>query len=846
MEFDFLKRLFASIKLKGDFESVEIVNFKDPDIGKLYGHYKSLENKENVIFLPSSFVHPLLHPIEFELNQKVKIKDFIEILVSNGYEKVEQVYKAMQFSQKGDVFLIYSNIADNIYKIEFFDDIIEKISRVDHVSLRHIQDLQNIVILNINPEERDFQPEMLGDFSRTSSNLIIYSKAYSPSSDINQKPLLALGELPLFHKNEKVFQQFISKYTDFDIFYSGHFWEILPEGFKSFGNKELQKLSLNINLEKGFICEERKILLLTDREALSTLNLAKAKSKHSSKFTKLFENEISIGDYVVHEAHGIGIYRGIETKIVLGEVRDYVIIEYLNNDKLLIPLDQLARISKYISSENAPPKITKLGTAEWDTIKRRLKKSVEDIAKELLEIYAKKSMQKGIEFEADHKEQIEFENEFKYQLTEDQIKTLNEVKDDMESSKPMDRLVIGDVGFGKTEIALRAAFKAIQSGKQVLVLAPTTVLVTQLYNVFANRLLKHKVHIARVSRFDGVQKNKENIEKANTGKVDILVGTHRLLSKDVDLPNVGLLIIDEEQRFGVKQKEKIRKLRTNIDVLSMSATPIPRTLQMALTGIKDISIIATPPPGRLPVHNEVIFREEIADKIMDEVRRKGQVFVVHNKIEDLHTFISEIKNRLPESIKIAYGHGQMSGDKLEEIMFEFQERKFDVLIATTIIENGLDIPTVNTIIIDDAHTFGLSQLYQLRGRVGRAEVQAYCYLVLPKTREFINLHKNLTKELRNLSKILEEHNIKDEWVTPEALARIEAILENQELGAGFKIASRDLEIRGSGNILGSEQSGQINAVGYEMYVRLLEQEIERIRKVGRELPVASSAVKGIF
>lgn len=827
MEFAFLERIFQGISLGTDQAPFELLPFYDIDIARLYAKFRALSLKANTVLLPSNYISPVFSPLNFNIQDKISVETFLKVLINNGYEKVEQVYQSMQLSQKGDVITIYSNLNDFVYRVEFFGETIERISRIDNVSFRLTASVQNLVLLNIAPQEQDFQPEIFGEYEKTSAKFLIQGKNHTEKLYLDE---ITFKSLPLFHKNEKVFDQFLEKYNNYDVFYSGHFWEIIPNGFKKTRVGETKRINLHLGLEKGFAIPEKKIILLTDREILSTLNLAKAKSKLSSKFAKLFENEINIGDYVVHEAHGIGVYNGIETKIVLGEVQDYVILEYQNSDKLLIPLSQLSRISKYVTTEGNVPRITRLGTAEWESIKRRLKKSVEDIAGELLEIYAKKNMERGIAFEQDKDEQFTFENEFRYPLTDDQSKTLNEVKDDMESSKPMDRLIIGDVGFGKTEIAIRAAFKAVQSGKQVLVLAPTTVLVSQLYNVFTTRLQKYSIRVARVSRFDGTEKNKQNIEKANSGSIDILVGTHRLLSNDVELKNLGLLIIDEEQRFGVKQKEKLRKLRANIDVLSMSATPIPRTLQMALTGIKDISIIATPPSGRLPVHNEIIFEDEITEKILEEVSRGGQVFVVHNKIETLEIFVQKIREKLPETIKIAVGHGQMSGEKLEKIMLEFEEKTYQVLIATTIIENGIDIPNVNTIIIDNAHQFGLSQLYQLRGRVGRSQTQGYCYLILPKTKEFIRLHKNPNKELKRLHRLLEENKIEDHWVTPDAVSRIEAILENQELGAGFKIASRDLEIRGSGNILGSEQSGQINAVGYEMYVRLLEQEIDRIRK----------------
>jgi len=837
VENSFLQKLFGEKEIGADINVARIISHKEIEIIKLYAQYLSQKKKKNIILLPKEFLHPELSFYILEKNQKIPLHSVNQNLTEFNFEKVDKVYDEMQFSFKGDVLTVYSNIDDLVFRIDFFDNVIEKISLLDPISLRVIREVKSAIFTNINPESQSFHPEVYGSFDDYLLQPIIYTESSLPLHIVDislEEARLNIKQIPSFHKNEAAFQSFAKQYSNYHFYYLGHFEDLIPKGFKEFGDNKLEILNLPFSTSKGFISEDQKIILLTDYEILSTINLEKAKQRKYSKFNKLFENEINIGDYVVHEAHGIGIYQGIETRLVLGEVNEYVIVEYLDKDRLLVPFSQLGRLSKYVSTEGYQPKLTKLGTAEWETIRRRLNKNVEEIAKELLEIYAKKSMEKGFEFELDNKLQEKFESECEFTLTEDQIKTLNEVKSDMESTKPMDRLIIGDVGFGKTEIALRAAFKAILSKKQVMVLAPTTVLVSQLYNVFSSRLKNYAVNISRVSRFDGVKKNKENIKKANSGSIDILIGTHRLLSKDIQLPNLGLLIIDEEQRFGVKQKEKIRKLRTNIDLLSMSATPIPRTLQMALTGIKDISIIATPPLGRLPVHNEVIFDNEIAEKVIDELKRKGQIYIVHNRVESIDSFANQILEQLPKGTKMTVAHSQMKSENLEKIMYQFQNKEFDVLVATTIIENGLDIPAVNTIIIDDAHNFGLSQLYQLRGRVGRSKIQGFCYLVLPKIREFIDLHKNPNLETRNLKKLLEQNKVEDRWVTPDAVSRIEAILENQELGAGLKIASRDLEIRGSGNILGTEQSGQINAVGYELYIRLLEQEIERIR--GLKIP----------
>lgn len=832
-----LDKLFHDKDTAVDINIAEIFYSRNFDAAKLFVYYRSETNRSNTILLPEEYIHPELELKEVKLNENIKIDDLEKILVQLGYDRVEQIFSTKQFLRRGDVFTISTEVNELCYRIDFFGDSVEKISLIDSVSLRFIKNLKNAVFLNITPEISSFSPVIYGSYDNYNAKPVIYTsqKLNLPESFDAEEKEFKTESIPLFHKNFKLFETFLRDYSEYKVYYTGHYWEALPEDFRNNSLTKLIQIELPLTLAQGFVHNRSKSIVLTDHEILSTLNLFNAKRARKSKFEKLFDGEINIGDYVVHEAHGIGSYKGIETRLVLGQVHEYVVIEYEGEDKLLIPFTQLARISKYVSSDNSVPKVTKLGTAEWASIQRRLKKDIEDIAKELLEVYAKKSMVKGIEFASDNKEQEKFESAWEFELTEDQLRTLNEVKSDMESPRPMDRLIIGDVGFGKTEIAIRAAFKAVQSGKQVLVLAPTTVLVTQLYNVFTKRMKDFALKIARVSRFDGAEANKRNIELANNGGIDILVGTHRLLSKDVELPKLGLLIIDEEQRFGVKQKEKIRKLRADIDLLSMSATPIPRTLQMALTGIKDISIIATPPMGRLPVHNEVIFDDEIAEKVQWELERQGQVYIVHNKVQDIDTFAAKLLQNLPEGTKIAIGHGQMTGQKLEKVMYDFLMKEFDVLVATTIIENGLDIPSVNTIIVDDAQNFGLAQLYQLRGRVGRSKVQGYCYLVLPKTREFIQLHKNPNMELRNLAKLLEENKIEDRWVTPDAVSRIEAILDNQALGAGFKIASRDLEIRGSGNILGTEQSGQINAVGYEMYIRLLEQEIERIRELNNSV-----------
>ncbi len=831
---EFLEKLFGGLGEKTDLGAFHLVSFNSIDFSRLFCVYLCSKTSSHVLLVPDSYLHPGLSVIQIVKGSPLTVESFTNQLFKIGYTKTDQVFDELQFSQKGDVVTVYTDNTDIVYRVDFFGDTVENISLLDSISLRVKHELTNALFLNIHPEDKAFDPEVYGECSSFYEKVVIHSVNNELTQgllpDIS-KLSFTTEELPLFRQNVDVFQQYMQKFIGYDLYYAGSNFEHLPKEFCTVSTQKMVKISLPVTVEKGFVIPDKKIVVLTDRELLSTLNLAKSRIKTPSKYRKFFDNDVHIGDYIVHETHGVGIYNGIERKVVLGEPNEYVVIEYQDKETLLIPLTQLDRVSKFVAHEGHEPKVTRLGTAEWSTIQRRLKKSVEDIAKELLEIYAKKNIQKGFKFDEDSDAQLTFEKAFPYKLTEDQIRALHEIKDDMESLKPMDRLLIGDVGFGKTEVALRAAFKAVQNRKQVMVLAPTTVLVSQLYNVFASRLQKFHVQVARVSRFDGTSKNKQNIEAFNQGKINILIGTHRLLSNDVQPHDLGLMIIDEEQRFGVKQKERIRSLRTNIDLLSMSATPIPRTLQMSLTGIRDISVIATPPHGRQPVHTEVIFEDEIPDKIRYEYKRKGQTFVVHNQIETMPEFVQRVNEELPPQAKIVYGHGKMAGEKLEDIMMKFQEREFDVLFATTIIENGIDIPAVNTIIIDSAHEFGLSQLYQLRGRVGRADTQAYCYLVVPKSSEFISLHKRPDAATRNLGKLLAEHKIEDRWITPEAVSRIRAILDNQELGAGFKIASRDLEIRGSGNILGSQQSGHINAVGYELYIRLLEQEISKIKSL---------------
>ena len=554
-------------------------------------------------------------------------------------------------------------------------------------------------------------------------------------------------------------------------------------------------------ITKGF--NYNKLIVISESEIFNKKadkNHYKTNFKMGSKVKDI--TKLENGDYIVHSMYGIGIYRGIKTLNKNGLNKDYICLEYLNSDKLYIPVENIDMISKYASKEGSKPKINKLNSSEWEKTKLKVKKRVESIALELLELYAKREASVGYSFSKDSEMQLEFENEFEYNETIDQVRVINEIKKDMESRIPMDRLVCGDVGYGKTEVAFRAIFKAISSGKQVALLCPTTILSTQHYQNALNRFKSFPITVEVINRFVSTKKTNEIIKKLKEGKIDLLIGTHRLLSEDIVFKDLGLLVVDEEQRFGVKHKERIKSLKNNIDILTLSATPIPRTLQMSLTGIRSLSLIETPPSNRYPVQTYVIKENKqiIKDAIYKELSRNGQVFILYNKIDSMDTKVREISELVPEA-KVIGAHGQMSKTELEDIMINFSNKEYDILVCTTIIETGIDMPSVNTLIIIDADRFGLSQLYQLRGRVGRSNKIAYCYLMYDPR------------------KIL----------TEIATKRLNAIKEFTELGSGFSIAMRDLSIRGAGDLLGSEQAGFIDTVGIEMFTELLNQEIDMLK-----------------
>ncbi len=519
---------------------------------------------------------------------------------------------------------------------------------------------------------------------------------------------------------------------------------------------------------------------------------------------KVIFDDLKIGDYVVHRKYGIGIYIGVNTIKADGTIKDYIKIKYKNDDILYIPTTDLDTIRKYVGGDKIKPKVNKLGGKEWEATKAKVKKNLREVAKELIELYAKREKMQGYSFSKDTPWQQEFENSFPYQETDDQLRCIEEIKKDMESNKPMDRLLCGDVGYGKTEVAMRAAFKAAIDGKQVAYLAPTTVLAEQQYQEFKERMKNYPVKVDILNRFKTKKYQDEVVKKVKLGEVDILVGTHRILSNDVEFKNLGLLIIDEEHRFGVKAKEKIKQLKANIDVLTMTATPIPRTMHMSIVGIRDMSVIYEPPYNRKPVQTYVLEydQEIVKEAITKELERGGQVFYLFNNVENIQSKANEIANLVPEA-NVVYAHGQMPGKQIEDIMQEFVEGKTNVLVCTTILESGIDIPNANTIIVENADRMGLAQLYQIRGRVGRADRQAYAYITYKR----------------------------DKMLSEVADKRLKAIREFTEFGSGFKIAMRDLEIRGAGSLLGEIQSGHLEQVGYDTYCQLLDEVVKEMKGI---------------
>ncbi len=697
-----------------------------------------------------------------------------------------------------------------------------------------------LVIIEEPAALNDYGQKLRRDFENHSSNSIIEGDLLAPGDDLLWQEDEIFSSLPcplvgcsLFPGTGGLYQSkdsypFAMKgvpsyHGQWDIFISDlHFWQregqkvIMLAGSEQRGrglmdlladNENISALPvLTGNLDEGFVIPALQLAVVTEQNLFpgrrKKRRITKGEGIRLSDY-----RELAVGDYVVHEQHGIGKYNGLITLEIAGIKRDYLLLKYRGTDKLYIPVEQVGLIQKHSGGEGPAPRLHSLGGGEWQRLKNRVNLSVEELARDLLALYAARQAVEGYSYGPDHLWQQEFEAQFSFEETPDQLKAVSDVKADLEKSHPMDRLICGDVGYGKTEVAMRAAFKVVADGKQVAILVPTTILAQQHYRTFRERFSGFPIRVAQLSRFIPPAEQKELIKEIAAGKVDIIIGTHRLLSRDIRFRDLGLLVIDEEQRFGVRQKEKMKRLRLEVDTLSMTATPIPRTLHLSLTGARDLSIIDTPPEDRYPIQTYVLEYSEnlVREAIQRELSRQGQVYIVFNRVERIDIFAEQIQKLFPDAT-VAVGHGQLPEKALEKIMADFQEGRYQILVSTTIIESGLDIPNVNTLIVYEADKFGLAQLYQIRGRVGRSNRLAYAYLTYRK----------------------------DKVVSETAKKRLRAIKEFTELGSGFKIALRDLEIRGVGNILGAEQHGFINAVGFDLYVKLLDQAVAELKNEKHE------------
>lgn len=814
-----------------------------------------------------------------EKNRNYIFEEFIKKIFELGYERVKTVENINEFSIRGGIIDIYDPSYQDPVRIEFFGDDIESIRYFDIDTKRSIKEIENIKIYPVS-EGEDNKEEHISLMSFFDNSSIVFFDEFDKivnksialdeiindtslnrielldddNDNVNQIDIYRLDELPVDNINKVYFTSFNTiidtqnnndKYSlniekvqlnkkDINSTYD-KLRNLIKNSYKGLiilnskikAERVLSDLNeQNINsyiisdyndkindgfvgiyvseLNDGLIYDDIKFFIFTEKDIFGISNERKHRMiKKKRPIKEGFElvssiTDLDVGDYVVHENYGVGIYKGLEHITTDDVSKDYIRIEYADGGNLYVLVTKLEVIQKYASKNTNKPKLNSLNNKDFIKAKNKVKEEVLIIAKELIDLYAKRKESKGYKFGPDTLWQKEFEETFPYIETYDQLVAIDQVKADMESDRPMDRLICGDVGFGKTEVALRAAFKAVQDNKQVALLAPTTILTMQHFNTFTERFSEYPVNIEFLSRFKSTKENKMTVEKIKKGEVDIVIATHRLLSDDVEFKNLGLLIIDEEQRFGVTHKEKIKKIKNNVDVLTLSATPIPRTLHMSLNGIRDMSLLTESPEGRVPIKTYVLkYNEEIIrEAINRELSRDGQVFVVHNKIHDIYDFAEKISKICPNA-NVAIAHGKLSEDDLSSIMRDFIKGDYNVLVSTTIIETGIDIKNANTLIVDNAEDFGLSQLYQLRGRVGRSEKTAYAFFLYGKNK----------------------------YLTEESEKRLKAIKEFKSLGSGIKIAMRDMEIRGAGNILSLKQSGHLDAVGYELYVKLLNKAI---------------------
>ncbi len=790
----------------------------------------------------------------------------LDVLVEYGFERVDFVIGPGQFSLRGGIIDVFSFSSDLPYRIEFFGDEVESIRSFkpsDQLSVKMMKkvslmpDIQDRTVEEKRESFLDFLPSrtilwlnetdlcadtiassyknaeqlfnnLEGEVSHLPPNQLFVQKdgflnsiAAFKTIELGKRAFFPAKKFafntesqPHFNKNfdmllEAIKQNYQDRVDTWICSGSQRQLKRIHQIFEDIREKEMSEdalpyKSLNLDLHAGFIDADVKLACYTDHQIFDRYHRFRLRDDFSARESISLKEIYNLqkGDFVTHIDHGVGRFDGLETIENNGKRQEVIRLIYRNEDLLYVSIHSLHRIAKYVGKEGTSPSLNKLGTKTWATTRNKTRKKLKDIARELIKLYAKRKASEGFAFAPDTYLQHELEASFIYEDTPDQQKSTAALKKDMESDVPMDRLICGDVGFGKTEVAIRAAFKAVADSKQVAVLVPTTILALQHYRTFTERLEEFPCTIDYINRFKSSAKQKESLEKLKKGEIDIIIGTHRLIGKDVQFSDLGLLIIDEEQKFGVSAKEKLRNLKLNVDTLTLTATPIPRTLQFSMMGARDLSVINTPPPNRQAVQTEIRpFNEEIVrDAILFEVNRGGQVFFVHNRVQNIIDVAGMIKRFCPD-VKVAIAHGQMDGKKLEQVMLDFIDHEYDVLVATTIIESGLDIPNVNTILINDAYNHGLSDLHQLRGRVGRSNKKAFCYLLSPPL-------SSLTEEARK---------------------RLKAIEEFSNLGGGLSIAMRDLDIRGAGNLLGGEQSGFISEIGFEMYQKILDEALQDLK-----------------
>ncbi|MEO0293669.1 MAG: transcription-repair coupling factor [candidate division WOR-3 bacterium] len=750
--------------------------------------------------------------IKLSIGGEFSLSNFQRFLEECGFLRRKRVYEEGEYALRGGIIDIWSPDKESPLRIELEDEKIVSLRLFDPLTQLSIREINEANLL-IDKGEVKVLGEVIKEFFKIGRKIEGFDPEILLTPEGKTIPFIPAIS---FNRNLEHFRKEIRMLKGFRIFIAAGTPGEVSRLHELFDSEFPEIEYLDLFLSKGFVIDKIKIAVFTEGDLFGALRAIR----------KIKEEEIPVefdykgfmrGDYLVHEDFGIGRFGGLEIVEIDKRKRECIVVEYKNKSRILVPIEKSRLLTKYVGGGEKEPELSDLSRSKWEVRKKRIKKELEDYARSLLELYARRSLAKGYSYSKDNSLIRELEFSFPFQETPDQEEAIKDVYEDMAKDRPMDRLLCGEVGFGKTEVALRTAFKAVIESKQAVLLAPTTILAEQHYRTFKERLRNFPVNIELLSRLTK-KREKEILENIKTGKCDIVIGTHMLINKKIEFKDLGVLIIDEEQRFGVRQKEKIKEMKINVDVLSMSATPIPRTLQLSLLGLRDLSVIRTPPLGRKKIITEVIYWDEnkIRDAILREIERGGQVFFVHNRVESIENVRKKLEGIVPE-VKIVVGHGQMEAEVLEKRMIDFLERKYDLLLSTAIIESGLDLPNVNTIIIDKAESFGLADLHQLRGRVGRSFRQGFCYLIVPK------------------------------GLSGKARDRISTIKTYSDLGSGFKISLKDLEIRGAGEILGEEQHGHIATLGYELYLKLLKEAIRKVKgEEVTERPEVEVILEGAF